>query len=45
MDEYAGIYEATLSPDGAKIAFTANSPDAGDWDIFVMDVEAPISRT
>ena len=39
MDEYAGIYEAALSPDGAKIAFTANSPDDGAWDIFVMDVD------
>lgn len=39
MDEYSGIYEAALSPDGSQIAFTANSPDNGAWDIFVMDVD------
>jgi TolB protein len=38
MDELCGIYEAALSPDGARIAFTANSPMDGASDIFIMDV-------
>jgi Tol biopolymer transport system component len=39
MDELSFIYEAALSPDGARIAFTANSPTDGEWDIFIMNVD------
>jgi TolB protein len=39
MDEFSGIYTAALSPDGAKIAFSANSPVDGGWDIYIANVD------
>ncbi|MEW5870758.1 MAG: DPP IV N-terminal domain-containing protein [Chloroflexota bacterium] len=39
MDDLSGIYHAALSPDGAKIAFSANSPADGSTDIYTMNVD------
>lgn len=39
MDEFSGILTAALSPNGSKIAFSANSPVDGEWDIYILDVD------
>jgi hypothetical protein len=44
MDEYNGIYEAVLSPDGSEIAFRANSPEDGTSDIYIMSVDGTLVR-